>query len=159
MGKKIIVDAERVAAARLERFERAFDDIDARFESLRELGLEWRAEDGGLSVNARRAVREMFARGEHRRRKQLAVVDASTRRVRKLGGKSAQRALRRWIVEHFDAPYPDLAEKRRLAREVGLSVESVSNCFINLRTRFWKRLVLALAAEIERDARRDARAT
>jgi len=46
----------RESARALERFERAFDDVDARFAALGDLGLGWRA-TRGVSTHARCAVR------------------------------------------------------------------------------------------------------
>eukprot|EP00727_Mastigamoeba_balamuthi_P001356 m51a1_g11217 putative homeobox protein meis3 (167) ;mRNA; f:26811-27688 len=48
---------------------------------------------------------------------------------------AATRALRAWLLEHVDAPYPTPAQKQRLARAAGLSVTQVSNWFINARRR------------------------
>lgn len=134
--------------AREVRFERAFDDVEARFDGLKRR-LEWPRSLGreGIASNARAGVREMFARARLHRDKTRQVRRAKNR---KLSGNDAQRALRMWILDHFDDPFPTLAEKKRLAKKLGLKVAAVSNFFINARVRFWKPLVLQLAAEIER---------
>lgn len=134
--------------AREVRFERAFDDVETRFDALKRR-LEWPRSLGreGIASNARAGVREMFARARLHRDKTRQVRRAKNR---KLSGNDAQRALRMWILDHFDDPFPTLAEKKQLAKKLGLKVAAVSNFFINARVRFWKPLVLQLAAEIER---------
>jgi len=134
----------------LAAYERRLDDVERRFAALRarvELALP-----SGLTTNARRAVRAAFAAARMRAEKDAAVASkAATPRRRRLGSKEGQRALRLWILEHFEHPFPTREEKRRLAREIGWSEFSVGNFFINARARFFKPLVMALAAELERD--------
>jgi hypothetical protein len=58
-------------------------------------------------------------------------------------------ALKKWLVDKLDNPYPSKDEKTDLARTTGLSVAQVNNWFINARRRFVKPLIAA------RDATRD----
>jgi len=133
----------------LAAYERRLDDVERRFEALRtkmELTLP-----SGLTKNARSGIRAAFASARLRAEKARAVASRDAPRRRRLGSKEGQRVLRSWILEHFDHPFPTREEKRRLAREIGLSEFSIGNFFINARARFHKPLVMALADELERE--------
>jgi len=147
------------------RFERAVDDVERRFRAMRERMGWWNAgRDAEIATHARegiRAVKERAldaARAATRRATgRLEASDANApkeKKRRKLSSKAGQRMLRQWILEHFDAPFPDRAQKERLAEQLDWPVACVSNFFINARQRFFKPLVLDLARELEEEARK-----
>ncbi|OAC97653.1 Homeodomain-like DNA binding domain-containing transcription factor, partial [Mucor lusitanicus CBS 277.49] len=43
--------------------------------------------------------------------------------------------LRKWLIQHKKHPYPAEKEKADLARHTGLTVNQISNWFINARRR------------------------
>jgi len=53
----------------------------------------------------------------------------------------AVKALKKWLYENFDNPYPTEVEKRKLADELGLDHVQVNTWFINARMRLWKPIV------------------
>ena len=147
------------------QFERAVDDVGRRFRAMRERMGWWNAgRDAEIATHARegiRAVKERAldaARAATRRATgRLEASDANApkeKKRRKLSSKAGQRMLRQWILEHFDAPFPDRAQKERLAEQLDWPVACVSNFFINARQRFFKTLVLDLARELEEEARK-----
>lgn len=43
--------------------------------------------------------------------------------------------LESWLLSHPDNPYPDMAQKKRLSEELGLSIKQINDWFINGRRR------------------------
>jgi hypothetical protein len=41
--------------------------------------------------------------------------------------------MQRWLLENFKEPYPSHAKKEEMARSASISVQQVSNWFINAR--------------------------
>ena len=109
----------------------------------------------GIRAARERALAAAAATGRATRQPE-ARSEEEPRKRRKLSSKSGQRMLRQWILDHFDAPFPDRAQKERLAERLDWSVACVSNFFINARQRFFKPLVLDLARELEEEARERA---
>ena len=167
---------ELVRDARMAEEEcmQRLDDVEERFASLtREMGVF--GTSPGITTHARRAIEARFASARVRMEKSLDVARAaSTTRGWKDAdaGVASHRAsprtsvddilcyetgadapprdvLKRWIVEHFDAPWPTPMEKRRLAEQTGFSVAQISNFFINARVRLWRPLVMELGEELE----------
>ena len=97
-------------------------------------------------------VEDVLARGAARvapmyRRRQLAKA-AAFRGVADPTNPEAQRIMKNWFFEHFGNPYPTEAERRELALRTNLTVDQVTNWFINQRGRIWKPLVTQLDAEL-----------
>ena len=155
------------------------DDVEERFASLtREMGVF--GSSPGITTHARRAIEARFASARVRMEKSLDVARAAaTARGEKDAGvvvashrvtprtsvddilcyetgddAPPRDVLKRWIVEHFDAPWPTPAEKRRLAELTGFSVAKISNFFINARVRLWRPLVMELGEELEQASAR-----
>lgn len=157
-------DATEAPARARARFERTVDDVERRFRAMRETwGMGWWGGEVGIAAHARegiRAARERAlasaATGRATRQPPEERSEEEPRKRRKLSSKNGQRMLRQWILDHFDAPFPDRAQKERLAERLGWSVACVSNFFINARQRFFKPLVLELARELEEEARERA---
>ncbi|KAF2085500.1 hypothetical protein K490DRAFT_9415, partial [Saccharata proteae CBS 121410] len=49
--------------------------------------------------------------------------------------KEATTVLKQWFEDHKDSPYPSEDEKTALCERTGLSLNQVSNWFINARRR------------------------
>jgi hypothetical protein len=139
------------------RFERTVDDVERRFRAMRER-MGWWGGEVGIAAHAREGIRAALERalaasatGRATRPPEESSEEEPMGRTRrrKLSSKSGQRMLRQWILDHFDAPFPNRAEKERLAEQLDWSVACVSNFFINARQRFFKPLVLDLARELE----------
>ena len=155
------------------------DDLEERFARLtREMGVF--GSSPGITMHARRAIEARFASARVRMEKSLNVARAAaTARGGKAAGAvvASHRAtprtsvddilcyesgdgapprdvLKRWIVEHFDAPWPTPMEKRRLAEQTGFSVAQISNFFINARVRLWRPLVMELGEELKQASAR-----
>jgi len=45
----------------------------------------------------------------------------------------AATVMQRWLLENFKEPYPSHAKKEEMARSASISVQQVSNWFINAR--------------------------
>lgn len=158
------------------------DDVEERFASLtREMGVF--GSSPGITTHARRAIEARFARARVRMEKSLDVARAARAAATARGEKDAdvvvasyratprtsvddilcyetgddappRDVLKRWIVEHFDAPWPTPSMKRRLAEQTGFSVAQISNFFINARVRLWRPLVMKLGEELEQASAR-----
>jgi hypothetical protein len=131
--------------------------IEARFASAR-VRME-------KSLDVARAARAARAAATARGEKDADVVVASYRATPRTsvddilcyetGDDAPPRdILKRWIVEHFDAPWPTPSMKRRLAEQTGFSVAQISNFFINARVRLWRPLVMELGEELEQASAR-----
>lgn len=55
--------------------------------------------------------------------------------------------LRLWLFTHFDNPYPDSADKRKLISDTSLNVTQINNWLINARSRVWKPTVEIMSGE------------
>jgi hypothetical protein len=65
-----------------------------------------------------------------------SVVDPTTKKRRRGNlPKEVTEFLRRWLIQHKKHPYPAEKEKIDLARHTGLTVNQISNWFINARRR------------------------
>lgn len=158
------------------------DDVEERFASLtREMGVF--GSSPGITTHARRAIEARFASARVRMEKSLDVARAARAAATARGEKDAdvvvasyratprtsvddilcyetgddappRDVLKRWIVEHFDAPWPTPSMKRRLAEQTGFSVAQISNFFINARVRLWRPLVMKLGEELEQASAR-----
>jgi len=151
-------DATEAPARARARFERTVDDVERRFRAMRER-MGWWGGEVGIAAHARegiRAARERALASAATGRATRSSEEEEPRKRRKLSSKNGQRMLRQWILDHFDAPFPDRAQKERFAEQLGWSVACVSNFFINARQRFFKPLVLELARELEEEARERA---
>jgi len=156
-------------------YVKRLDDIDGRFRELaREMGMFERA--NAITENVRVAIAAKFARVKMRIEKDLEVEreraerrPTPTRRDMRTntrggddillnfdcdGKLSGRNVLKKWIVDHFDAPWPSNAEKRALAKQSGLSLSQVSNFFINARVRLWRPLVMSLSEELDDEGNR-----
>lgn len=59
-------------------------------------------------------------------------------------------ALKQWLAEQLDKPYPSREEKAELSKKTGLSVAQVNNWFINARRRFVKPMLAARSGDRRR---------
>ena len=59
--------------------------------------------------------------------------------------------LRDFLVDHFDHPYPDDAQRDELAIATDMTRAQVSNWFINARVRIWRPMIMNLGEQIERE--------
>lgn len=67
----------------------------------------------------------------------------------------SKKILRQWYVQHFHHPYPSDEEKARLSQLGEITIEQVSNWFINTRVREWKpqlKKIMKLKDQESRDA-------
>lgn len=64
-----------------------------------------------------------------------AAVDPTKKRRRGNLPKEVTEFLRKWLIQHKKHPYPAEKEKADLARHTGLTVNQISNWFINARRR------------------------
>eukprot|EP00899_Mesostigma_viride_P017738 jgi/Mesvir1/25966/Mv20953-RA.1 len=94
------------------------------------------------------------ARGRRKRPAATAVAAASTNpskaktpRAHRGLPIAAVEILRAWLFDHFCYPYPKQADKKELAKKVGLSPVQVSNWFINARVRLWRPLIKDIARD------------
>ena len=55
--------------------------------------------------------------------------------------------LRSWLLEHADNPFPSKADKKQLAKVTGLHFDQVSQWFVNVRMRVWRKLLPKEALE------------
>lgn len=62
-------------------------------------------------------------------------VDVTKKRRRGNLPKEVTEFLRKWLIQHKKHPYPAEKEKADLARHTGLTVNQISNWFINARRR------------------------
>ncbi|CAO3619413.1 unnamed protein product [Mucor hiemalis] len=69
--------------------------------------------------------------------KQPTTADSSATKKRRRGNlpKEVTEFLRKWLIQHKKHPYPAEKEKADLARHTGLTVNQISNWFINARRR------------------------
>lgn len=67
--------------------------------------------------------------------KPIPVVDTTKKRRRGNLPKEVTEFLRKWLIQHKKHPYPAEKEKADLARHTGLTVNQISNWFINARRR------------------------
>lgn len=67
--------------------------------------------------------------------KNSSTVDATKKRRRGNLPKEVTEFLRKWLIQHKKHPYPAEKEKADLARHTGLTVNQISNWFINARRR------------------------
>ncbi|KAI9358106.1 hypothetical protein BD770DRAFT_472464 [Pilaira anomala] len=65
----------------------------------------------------------------------IPVVDPTKKRRRGNLPKEVTEFLRKWLIQHKKHPYPAEKEKADLARHTGLTVNQISNWFINARRR------------------------
>jgi hypothetical protein len=65
----------------------------------------------------------------------VAAVDPTKKRRRGNLPKEVTEFLRKWLIQHKKHPYPAEKEKADLARHTGLTVNQISNWFINARRR------------------------
>ncbi|KAI7896425.1 uncharacterized protein EV154DRAFT_492190 [Mucor mucedo] len=65
----------------------------------------------------------------------IPSVDATKKRRRGNLPKEVTEFLRKWLIQHKKHPYPAEKEKADLARHTGLTVNQISNWFINARRR------------------------
>lgn len=64
-----------------------------------------------------------------------ALTDTTKKRRRGNLPKEVTEFLRKWLIQHKKHPYPAEKEKADLARHTGLTVNQISNWFINARRR------------------------
>lgn len=66
-----------------------------------------------------------------------AATQGDTRPKRRRGNlpKTTTTLLRTWLYDHTNHPYPSEDEKRQLATQTGLTINQISNWFINARRR------------------------
>lgn len=55
--------------------------------------------------------------------------------------KRATEILTRWFNNHIHHPYPTEADKEELSRKTNLKVHQISNWFVNMRARKWKKAI------------------
>ena len=67
--------------------------------------------------------------------------------------RAAAAPLRRWFIQHLDAPYPTERQKGKLSAASGLTAAQVCNWFVNARGRLWKKLILQQKADKEKERR------
>lgn len=65
----------------------------------------------------------------------IPAVDPTKKRRRGNLPKEVTEFLRKWLIQHKKHPYPAEKEKADLARHTGLTVNQISNWFINARRR------------------------
>jgi hypothetical protein len=71
----------------------------------------------------------------------LVPTSAAFRRTRENLPKPVTQALKQWLLDHADNPYPTDIEKRQLSEQYGLTSAQLNNWFINGRRRYLKKLV------------------
>lgn len=55
--------------------------------------------------------------------------------------KSITVILRQWLIEHCQNPYPTESEKKELKQKTGLTLNQISNWFINARRRLLPQII------------------
>lgn len=64
---------------------------------------------------------------------------------------AARDALKHWLMNHLEHPYPNDEDKEELAAATGASLERIANWFINARLRIWRPHILNLGWTIHVD--------
>lgn len=141
LGARLALVASAEDAAQLVRLSQQ----TAAVLEVRRREVQRKARDGEfaeLPVKKRRISSPAGGGGESNTRKKVppAVVPLPDR---------ASRVLSTWMAMHVLDPYPTTDEKKTLAKQAGVEVDTVTNFMTNNRVRLWKPLVEQLISEMD----------
>lgn len=114
-------------------------DMQGQHHNIRSPVIETGVHHGGLYYNQQQQQvqeKEGFYQQLKSNAKPIPVVVDSTKKRRRGNlPKEVTEFLRKWLIQHKKHPYPAEKEKADLARHTGLTVNQISNWFINARRR------------------------
>lgn len=118
------IELQRQHAAQLEKVYDLCDQFSSRYLTLLKEG----AQRFTTTVNAAQE-------GGGGKRKGDALDSEANKKRRGNLPKRATNILKKWLFEHLFHPYPSEEQKRQLASQTGLTINQISNWFINARRR------------------------
>jgi len=114
------MDLQRMNALQLDRTSELCDQFCSRYLTL-------------LKEGAQRFSNSLHA-AESKRKGDALEQESQKKRPGNLP-KRATNLLKKWLFEHLFHPYPTEEQKRALAGQTGLTINQISNWFINARRR------------------------
>ena len=114
------MEVQRINALQLDRVSELCDQFCSRYLTL-------------LKEGAQRFSNSLHA--VESKRKGDALEQESQKKRRGNLPKRATNLLKKWLFEHLFHPYPTEEQKRALASQTGLTINQISNWFINARRR------------------------
>jgi Spy/CpxP family protein refolding chaperone len=117
------IELQRQHATQLEKVYDLCDQFSSRYLTL-------------LKEGAQRFTTTVNAAQDGGTKRKGDVLDAEANKKRRGNlPKRATNILKKWLFEHLFHPYPSEEQKRQLASQTGLTINQISNWFINARRR------------------------
>lgn len=128
------IELQTIYQMQLESITKSSEDFCARYLGLLQDGAEQFAHTTSQKKNNRKKRK---GRPESSNQGSNSSSSGRSRKKRRRGNlpKTATNLMKKWLFEHLFNPYPTEEEKKSLMRQTGLSMNQVSNWFINARRR------------------------
>jgi len=135
------IELQRQQAGQLERMFDLCDQFSSRYLTLLKEGAQRFTATVNSAAHVDQQQQQMASSevsaadgGGTKRKAEAAEAEAHKKRRGNLP-KRATNILKKWLFEHLFHPYPSEEQKRQLASQTGLTINQISNWFINARRR------------------------